>query len=225
MESNKARPHKADGKKENTRSTGADGAAKASLAPSRGRPRSEEVHAGILQATLDVLAEGGVDKLSIETVAQRAGVGKSSIYRRWGGKDELIVAALERIKPEMNTDLHGDLPESLFALSSSFAQRMNNPLGRQMLSLLISTLAGSSPVSESYWEQHSLPKTQEISLLVERFRESERLRGDVDLNVVTDFMVGFAVYRLLLKPAAGEAELDAELKQAVDLLLNGLRER
>ncbi|WP_240353176.1 TetR/AcrR family transcriptional regulator [Cohnella algarum] len=65
----------------------------------RGRPRSREVHERILDAAIASLAETGVEKLSIEAVAQRAGVGKTSIYRRWSRKEDLVADALERLKP------------------------------------------------------------------------------------------------------------------------------
>lgn len=64
-------------------------------AGSRGRPRSSEVDRSILDATLALLAEVGVERLSIEMVAQRAGVAKTSIYRRFSNKQTLILEALD----------------------------------------------------------------------------------------------------------------------------------
>ncbi len=187
----------------------------------RGRPRSTEVHRNILDATLTLLSEVGVEKLSIEMVAQRAGVGKSSIYRRWSSKEALIVDALEQIKPEMNTSLQGDLHEVLFEMSRSFLQSMNTPFGKQMLSLMISTLSGNSRIAESFWEVHSLPKTKEISGIIERYRHKERLRDDIDLDLAADYLIGFMMYQLLLKPPS--LNVDDSLKQGIDLILDGMR--
>src|SRR3972149_4685786 len=55
-----------------------------------GRPRSEEAHQAILDATLALLAEVGFSALTVEGVAQRAGVGKATIYRRWTSKLPLV---------------------------------------------------------------------------------------------------------------------------------------
>lgn len=188
---------------------------------SRGRPRSNEVHRNILDTTLHLLAEVGVEKLSIEMVAQRAGVGKTSIYRRWANKEALIVDALEQIKPEFSMPSQGNLNGDLYELASNFFHRMNTPLGKQMLSLLISTLAGSSQISESFWEHHSLPKTKEISSIIDRYRRNECLSDDANVDLAADLMIGFIMYQLLFKPPT--ANLDSSLKQGIDLIINGMR--
>lgn len=188
---------------------------------SRGRPRSSEVHRNILETTLHLLAEVGVEKLSIEMVAQRAGVGKASIYRRWANKESLIVDALEQIKPEFNMPSQGNLNGDLYELASHFVQRMNTPLGKQMLSLLISTLAGSSQISESFWENHSLPKTKEISSIIDRYRQNERLSDDANVDLAADLLIGFIMYQLLFKPLT--IDLNSSLKQGIEMIVKGMR--
>ena len=65
-----------------------------------GRPRSSHADAAIVDAVLSLLAEGTtVEALTMEAVAARAGVGKATIYRRFADKDELVLAAVEAIKP------------------------------------------------------------------------------------------------------------------------------
>ncbi|MFX3618563.1 MAG: TetR/AcrR family transcriptional regulator [Sporolactobacillus sp.] len=187
---------------------------------SRGRPRSTKVHRSILEATLALLAEVGVERLSIEMVAQRAGVGKSSIYRRWSSKEALIVDALEQIKPQLNTSIQGDLREVLFELARNFIQQMNTPLGKQMLSMLISTISGNSQISESFWKKHSLPKTKEISSVIENYREKEQLRNDIHIDLVSDLLIGFIMYQLLFKPPSSDLETD--LKEGIKVILDGI---
>lgn len=189
----------------------------------RGRPRSQEVHTNILNTTLALLAEFGFEKISIEMIAQRAGVGKSSIYRRWSSKEELVVDALERLKPAIPPSTQGEIHEVMFELARGFAHNMNNPLGRQMLSLLISTLAGSSQVSESYWTKHSLPKTKEITTLFDQYLEQSSLRTNANLEVASELLIGYVMFQLLLKPAS--TDLDTELQASIDIILNGVRNK
>ena len=56
--------------------------------------RSERTEAAILAATRDLLAEGGVRELTVEGVAARSGVAKTTIYRRWRSRDDLALAVL-----------------------------------------------------------------------------------------------------------------------------------
>src|SRR5450432_744304 len=84
----------------------------------RGRPRSAEADRAILAATLELLAERGLDAMSIEEVAARAGVGKTTIYRRWPSKGLLALDAFvisfraEQPLPDTGT-LRGDLVAAL----------------------------------------------------------------------------------------------------------------
>src|SRR6478752_4034025 len=63
-----------------------------------GRPRSERADRAIIDAALSLFAEHGVEGLCIEEVAARAGVGKATIYRRWPGKEDLLLDALAALK-------------------------------------------------------------------------------------------------------------------------------
>jgi AcrR family transcriptional regulator len=60
----------------------------------RGRPRDERIDEAALAATVALLAERGYESLRMKDVAERAGVGLGALYRRWSGKQELVVAAL-----------------------------------------------------------------------------------------------------------------------------------
>ena len=74
--------------------TAQDAAADAGTGAARrpGRPRSERAEQAILDATLEAIAERGVDGVGCEDVAARAGVGKATLYRRWPGKEDLLIA-------------------------------------------------------------------------------------------------------------------------------------
>lgn len=87
-----------------------------------GRPRDPKVDEAILAAALDVLGEQGYARLSIEAVAQRAEVAKTSVYRRWTGKEALILDAVVKVglagRPEApdTGGLHRDISTYLRAL-------------------------------------------------------------------------------------------------------------
>src|SRR6187549_1038376 len=76
-------------------------------------PRIERSRRVILEAVLDELGEVGYGALTIEAVAARAGVGKSTIYRHWPGKLALVEDAFRTLKSEVNVPEHGTLRERL----------------------------------------------------------------------------------------------------------------
>ncbi len=81
--------------------------ARSNSAASAGRPRSEVAHQAILDATLELLAEVGFSALTVEGVAQRAGVGKATIYRRWPSKLPLVVEAFGELPAFEDVDTGG----------------------------------------------------------------------------------------------------------------------
>jgi len=79
----------------------------------RGRPRDPARAARILEAAVALIAEVGYDRATVEAIAERAGVGKPTIYRRWSGKAEIVAAAIRARKgsatPADTGTLRGDL--------------------------------------------------------------------------------------------------------------------
>src|ERR1700739_419875 len=93
---------------------------RAPAAPKRGRPRSEQADRVILQAAAEILAERGLAGMSMEEVASRAGVGKTTIYRRWASRGALamdaFLAEFQSQQPLPDTgSLHDDLLAALRA--------------------------------------------------------------------------------------------------------------
>src|ERR1019366_8162530 len=129
-----------------------------------GRPRSEQADKAIIDAALSLFAETGPEGLCIEKVAARAGVGKATIYRRWHGKEDLMLDALTALKtplPEpkgksVRSDLialldalcaDSDIERALFMLTgavlvrSRHGQRVEAGYGRRIVEELLRGLA------------------------------------------------------------------------------------
>src|SRR6185503_4398119 len=103
--------------------------AKSHVQRPRGRPRDMAAHASILRAAAEILEEGGVTALTMEGVAQRAGVGKPTIYRSWRNAQELAMAALietQKAQPEQRATASAidDLRQQLRKVAGVFASRV-----------------------------------------------------------------------------------------------------
>src|SRR5436305_11897258 len=79
-----------------------------------GRPRSEKARMAVIQSTLALLKRVGFNELSIEAVAERAGVGKATIYRWWPNKAELVIDAfVSAVEEELRFPSTGPILESI----------------------------------------------------------------------------------------------------------------
>lgn len=103
--------------------------------PSAHRRRGDELIGAIRAATLAELVEHGWAGLTVEGVADRAGVGKASIYRRWPGKLELALDAIDQVLPDLvESPDTGSIRGDLIAMLRTFSTAMNGPCGALMRS-------------------------------------------------------------------------------------------
>src|SRR5436190_10331113 len=100
-----------------------------------GRPRSAEADHAILGATIALLAEGGYDALTMEKVAARAGVGKATVYRRWGSKVELAVDALKASIADVEVHATGSLRDDLTSYMYGLMTWLQERTGKVMAGL------------------------------------------------------------------------------------------
>src|SRR5262245_30385720 len=101
--------------------------------PRIGRPRSETAERAIIEATLDLIAADGLAAVSIEGVAAKAGVGKTTIYRRWPNKDALICDAAASLKAPL-PELPGEsVREDLLLLARAMQARPGNARTARLL--------------------------------------------------------------------------------------------
>ncbi len=180
----------------------------------RGRPRSERAHRAILEAALSLLIEEGYDAMSIESITERAGVGKATIYRRWGSKEDLVADALGSQRREVRVPDSGDTKEDVISLLLEDLEVVASPFGERALAQIIGAAAKHPRFKESYWRSAIAPRREALRCVLERAKERKEVREEADLELAIDMMVGPLLYRMLVKPAPEHPE--ASLRQAVE---------
>ena len=173
----------------------------------RGRPRSVESHHSILQATLALLAEIGFDALSIEAIAARAGVGKTTIYRRYVSKEELVADAIENMREEVVIPNTGNLWGDIDALIENAAQITLSPLGRQTVAMIISSASSNSQFAQIYWTKYLQPRRQAFAIVLERAKARNEIQPEIDPDLVFDMMSGVMLYTLIFPPTTDSWEV------------------
>ena len=187
--------------------------------------RSERSKQAILDATRELLAEeGGVRSLTIEAVAARSGVAKTTIYRRWRDKWEL---ALDAAMIDMLTTFDdpidvGETREELITFVNSAIRTLGSkPYGPAMQGLA-SEVATDPELARVYQEYVVDPRRRQIEAVVERGIERGDLRPDTDPRLIQELLIGAIYYRLLFSGPPLDRTLGPRL---VDAILDGFRVR
>jgi AcrR family transcriptional regulator len=187
---------------------------------SAGRPRSEEAHQAILDATLELLAEVGFSALTVEGVATRAGVGKATIYRRWPSKLPLVVEAFGGLPAFDYVDTGSVATDLKRMLRSYLALFYSTPLGT-----VLPSLAGErahNPELSELFEPVMRGRRQPLTRALERGVERGELPADLDLELAADLVVGPIAVRLFF---AGSRLTPDLVEPMVELALSGLLPR
>ena len=166
----------------------------------RQRPggRSARVRSAVLAATAEVLAERGYEALSIEDVAARVGVHKTTVYRRWPTKAELAMdAARERSAQNVAVPDTGSLLGDLRALARAVAANIGSPVGANLTKNLVAasnTSAGIAAGTPTFFAE----RLALTGVVVGRAIARGELPAGTDANLVIETLVGPLYVRLLL---------------------------
>ncbi|WP_013324667.1 TetR/AcrR family transcriptional regulator [Gloeothece verrucosa] len=184
-----------------------------------GRPRSVQSHQAMLGATLELLGEVGFEAISIEAIAARAGVGKTTIYRRYSSKEELVADAIESIRQDVVIPDTGSFWSDIDELIENAAQISLSPLGRQTVAMIISSASSNSQFAEIYWTKYLQPRRQAFAVVIERAKARNEIQADVDSGLVFDVMSGIMLYALIFPPTT--ESWSQYVRRALHLLFKG----
>jgi len=160
------------------------------LAPARGRPRDVDVDQRILASAFRQLVQVGYAGLSIESVAADAGVAKTTIYRRYPTKRDLVIAALRESTPFPMPAL--DLParEALEAfVRGAIAMLIESGAFRVLGSLLVEDQRHPG-LLDVFRERVLFPRRAMVEAIIQRGIERGELRADVDPLIVIEMIAG-----------------------------------
>jgi AcrR family transcriptional regulator len=186
----------------------------------RGRPRSEVSRQRILEAALETLQISGFTCSTTDSIAERAGASKATIYRWWPTKASLLAEALrEAVAEEVPFPETGDLASDIESQLQNFIALLNGRLGRAFKAFV--GAAQSDPeVAAAFLEEWVKPRRKEAKTVLEHYQRSGKIAPEVDLDMVLDLLYGPLYFRLL----SGHGTLTPDYaKQITGFALNGLR--
>ena len=188
----------------------------------RGRPRSQERRSAILAAAADLLLEHGLAAMSVDAVAERAGVSKATIYRWWASKELLAVDALyaewAAASPPQQRPA-GSLPAELVALLSPWVRLVGKRPYARVIAGLVAAAASDPAFAEEYRARFVQPRRDQARALFARAVERGEIPADTDVELALDLLYGPIYHRLL----HGHAPLNERfVRDVVTAVLQGV---
>ncbi|GAA4864848.1 TetR/AcrR family transcriptional regulator [Kitasatospora sp. NPDC048365] len=198
----------------------------AGAAPARGkgRPRSAAADLAILDATRAALAELGWGGLTMGDVAVRAGVAKTTLYRRWPSKNELVVDAIAILFDQLECADLGSLQADIEAVVAQFADLLSRPETQAALLALFAEGTRDRQLQQRIRERIVEPQ----KVLVQLGRANAQARGEMgpdedpataceEIDIIFDTIAGTVEHRLLV---SGEPITPEWIRRFTTLLLN-----
>ncbi|MET9292379.1 TetR/AcrR family transcriptional regulator [Streptomyces sp. NPDC003077] len=196
----------------------------------RGRPRSAAADRAILDATRAALVELGWGKLTMSDVAARAGVAKTTLYRRWTGKNELVVDAVAVLFDELALPDHGCLQADIEDVVLQFAALLARPETKTALMAVVAE-STTDPALRARIREAIVDRQKRLVILGRRRAQRRgELPPDADgeegaaaaaraVGLIFDVIAGAVVHRSLVSAEPVDARW---AEQLTSLLLGGL---
>ena len=160
-----------------------------------GRPRSAVADEAILDAATEAFIECGWDGLTIEGVAARAGVGKTTIYRRYPGRLDLLVAAAERLAEEKGAIPDtGTLRGDLVALVDAYLRMLTDTRAGRAIPAMVAATARNPDVATAYRAFIAQRRRESAAPFARATRRGE-IAADADVGLALDLLLAPLFYR------------------------------
>lgn len=184
-----------------------------------GRPRSERARRAILRAANELLEGGGFAAVTVEAIAERAGVSKATVYRWWPNRAAVVMDGfLSTVSSQVPFPHTGHAREDIRLHMRRLTEAFGGKIG-WTVAALISEGQADPELAEALRSRWLSVRRAEAREILELGIERGELRGDLDLEVAVDVLYGPIYYRLLV----GHAELENDFADALaDHIFAGL---
>lgn len=193
-------------------------AAKAAV-EQRGRPRSKVADQAILAATVEILEEKGLDGLTFEAIASRAGVGRPTIYRRWKRKEDLVAEAMESRREHLTIPDSGNLVDDLQTIGESLVRVVSNPASWSYFSLYLTSIQRSEAVRETFWSSYFSDRLDLLRPVFARGVERGELPASSDVDLLMTVLLGAWLNLYLMAMIQGKRPGRGDLRKVTDFVI------
>ena len=187
-----------------------------------GRPRSAAADASIVRATLELLLEGGYRGLTMEQVRARAGVGKATLYRRYGSKEELVAEAVRHLNQPIPAPDTGSVREDILVVARAVLEGAARVGAATFIPRMLAEGAGDPEMHAIFYENLVAPRRAIMAEVLRNGIARGELRRDLDVELAIDVITGPWVYRLLISGGDTSMVLAIDPDRLLDVVLPGM---
>ncbi len=167
-----------------------------------GRPRNRDTTAAILSASLDLMEEVGFKAVTMEGIAVRAGVTKTTVYRRWPNAWAIALDAfLQEIAPVLEIAPQATLRATVSADMKALAAAFRGRPGR-VFAPLLGVAQFNSELREALWDRYIAPRRAQVQAVFLTAEQADEVRPELEADTVIDALYGSLVYKLLVPHGA-----------------------
>ncbi|MCW2791079.1 MAG: transcriptional regulator, TetR family [Nocardioides sp.] len=180
------------------------------------RPRVEgDRELEILEATLEVLADVGYDRLTMDAVATRARASKATLYRRWNGKVTLVIDALIAVKSPPVLPDTGNLREDLIASFCGMGG-LTDERSVDTFASVLTAITRDAEFAAAFRREVIGPKAEASRTIFARAKARGEIPADVDLDLLSPALAGIVLHRMYLM---GEMPDEALITRVIDQII------
>jgi AcrR family transcriptional regulator len=190
-----------------------------SASPRRpGRPLEARPREAAIQATLVLIAERGIRGLTTNAVAERAGISKATMYRRWRSKQELLVDAVAALVSDISIPDTGTTRTDLLELMRNAVAVYSGSLEAGVMPSLVDAMSRDAELAGAVRKSFLAQRRAALRAVLERGVQRGDLRADLDVELALDVLGGPLFYRLLVTGGP----IDEQLADGIaDLIMRG----
>lgn len=185
-----------------------------------GRPRSEKTKIDILTASYDLLIENGFGAVTVEKIAEKAGVSKATIYKWWPNKAAVVIDGfLNATTVKLPIPDTGSIINDMFIQVSNFVEFLMSKKGN-VITEIIAEGQFDQNLADIYRKAYFKPRRDISKQILERGISRGELRKDMDIELVIDLIWGPVFYRLLI---TGEVLDDIFVRKLINYAFEGIK--
>lgn len=169
-----------------------------------GRPRSEQARQSIIDSTNKLLLHMSVRDISIEAIAKKAGVGKTTIYRWWPNKVSIILEAISGPMSVLPAPVSGENSKDLLVKQIERFGRLSRGRGGKVIAEVFAEAQGNAEMLSMFYQNFMLQHEEILANIIDQGKINGEFRNDLDTVMAVDMIYGAIFYRLMSNSAAME---------------------